>query len=127
MSLLMASRCVHEDGSNRVCISVHFIQCWKAAPALNAFAVASIRALIHVGGNGPPGLISAFETNVFQLGFDASWELDFFGGKRRALEAATAEVKAGGEAVNDVLVSLLVLVRLCAQEAPLPERGRTLL
>jgi NodT family efflux transporter outer membrane factor (OMF) lipoprotein len=68
------------------------------------------QGIIHVGGNGSPGLISAFETNVFQLGFDASWELDFFGGKRRALEAATAQVKAGSEAVNDVLVSLLAEV-----------------
>lgn len=68
------------------------------------------QGIIHVSGNGSPGLISAFETNVFQLGFDASWELDFFGGKRRALEAATAEVKAVDEAMNDVLVSLLAEV-----------------
>jgi NodT family efflux transporter outer membrane factor (OMF) lipoprotein len=68
------------------------------------------QGIVHVGGNGSPGLISAFETNVFQLGFDSSWELDFFGGKRRALEAATAEVEAGREAVNDVMVSLLAEV-----------------
>lgn len=66
------------------------------------------QGIIRVDRQNPsPGIISAFETNVFQLGFDASWELDFFGGKRRALEAATAEVQSSVEARHDVLVSLL--------------------
>ena len=30
--------------------------------------------------------------NIFQSGFDAQWELDFFGGIRRAVEAADATV-----------------------------------
>jgi NodT family efflux transporter outer membrane factor (OMF) lipoprotein len=69
------------------------------------------QGVIHVNGNGgSPGLISAFETGVFQGGFDASWEIDFFGGKRKALQAATAEVRASSEARNDVLVSLLAEV-----------------
>ncbi len=63
---------------------------------------------VHVGGTGDaPGLISALETNAFQLGFDASWEIDFFGGKRRAVEAAQAYVQGSVEARRDVLVSLL--------------------
>lgn len=37
-------------------------------------------------------LVSAFDTNSFQAGFDARWELDFFGGNRKAREAATADV-----------------------------------
>jgi NodT family efflux transporter outer membrane factor (OMF) lipoprotein len=66
------------------------------------------QGIIHVAGQGgAPGLISAFETNAYQLGFDASWEIDFFGGKRHALEAATAEVRANEEARRDVLVLLL--------------------
>ena len=32
-----------------------------------------------------------FEYSVYQAGFDTSWELDVFGGKRRAHEAATAD------------------------------------
>jgi NodT family efflux transporter outer membrane factor (OMF) lipoprotein len=64
------------------------------------------QGIIHTSGKSP-GLISAFETNAYQLGFDASWEIDFFGGKRKALEAATAEVRANEEARRDVLVSLL--------------------
>lgn len=63
---------------------------------------------IHVGdGPGASSLISPFETNVFRGGFNASWELDLFGGKRQALQAATAEVKVSEESRRDVLVSML--------------------
>ena len=53
----------------------------------------------------PPGF--PFEYSVYTAGFDASWEIDLFGGKRRALEAATAEWEGAIEARNDVMVSLL--------------------
>src|SRR5207249_10721667 len=49
-------------------------------------------------------------TNVFQFGFDSSWEIDLFGGRRRALEAATADVAGVAEARRDTLVSLLAEV-----------------
>ncbi|ESS68814.1 nodulation protein T [Methyloglobulus morosus KoM1] len=45
--------------------------------------------------------------NIFQLGFDAQWELDFFGGVRRAIEAADATVESEAENSRDVLVILL--------------------
>jgi multidrug efflux system outer membrane protein len=48
-----------------------------------------------------------FEYSVYQVGFDASWELDLFGGKRRALEAANADWESAIEARNDTLVSFL--------------------
>jgi NodT family efflux transporter outer membrane factor (OMF) lipoprotein len=51
-----------------------------------------------------------FEYSVYQAGFDASWELDLFGGKRRALEAATADWQGAIEARNDALVTLLAEV-----------------
>jgi NodT family efflux transporter outer membrane factor (OMF) lipoprotein len=51
-----------------------------------------------------------FEYSVYHIGFDASWEIDVFGGKRRALEAATAEWQAAIEARNDAMVSLLAEV-----------------
>jgi outer membrane protein TolC len=51
-----------------------------------------------------------FEYSVYQAGFDASWELDVFGGKRRAREAATADWQAAIEARNDAMVSLLAEV-----------------
>ena len=55
-------------------------------------------------------LLAPFETNIFQQGFDASWEIDFFGGKRHALEAATADVAATEDARRDTLLSLLAEV-----------------
>ncbi len=45
--------------------------------------------------------------NIFQLGFDAQWELDFFGGVRRAMEAADATVDSEIENSRDVLITLL--------------------
>jgi NodT family efflux transporter outer membrane factor (OMF) lipoprotein len=44
--------------------------------------------------------------------FDAGWELDVFGGTRRSVEAATADLQAGEEDLRDVLVSLLAEVAL---------------
>ncbi len=46
------------------------------------------------------------DTQLFDASFDASWELDIFGGTRRAIEAAEAGAQAEVEARRDVLVSL---------------------
>jgi outer membrane protein, multidrug efflux system len=53
-------------------------------------------------------LIASFEkpVNIYQLGFDASWELDLFGKVRRSVEAANAQSVAAVESRNDLLVSL---------------------
>jgi outer membrane protein, multidrug efflux system len=53
-------------------------------------------------------LISAIErpVNIYQLGFDASWELDLFGKVRRGVEAADAQSVQAAESRNDLLVSL---------------------
>ncbi|MFA7381859.1 MAG: efflux transporter outer membrane subunit [Desulfurivibrionaceae bacterium] len=44
--------------------------------------------------------------DLFQAGFDAGWELDIFGGARRANEAAEARLAAAGENSTAVRVSL---------------------
>jgi NodT family efflux transporter outer membrane factor (OMF) lipoprotein len=46
------------------------------------------------------------ETELYSAGFDAVWELDLFGGTRRAAEAARADIEAGIEDLNDVMVTL---------------------
>ncbi len=43
---------------------------------------------------------------LYDLGFDATWELDFFGRLRRSYAARTAEIQAAVGARRDVLVSL---------------------
>jgi len=50
---------------------------------------------------------SAFENDVYQAGFDASWEIDVFGGTRRATESARAQVAAAKFGEREVLVTLL--------------------
>ena len=45
-------------------------------------------------------------TDQYFAGFDAAWELDIFGGVRRGIEAADADLRATMEARRDVLVTL---------------------
>jgi len=53
----------------------------------------------------PPNV--PFENNVYQAGFDASWEIDVFGGKRRAVESASAQMAATEYESKDILLTLL--------------------
>ncbi|MGM0739392.1 MAG: TolC family protein, partial [Bacteroidota bacterium] len=46
------------------------------------------------------------ERDLYSSGFDASWELDIFGGVRRSIEEADANVAASQEDLYDVLVSM---------------------
>ena len=58
-------------------------------------------------GNTAGGLkgskLAAFD--VYQIGFDASWELDLWGKVRRSVESATASVEASAEARRAALIS----------------------
>jgi NodT family efflux transporter outer membrane factor (OMF) lipoprotein len=51
-------------------------------------------------------------TELFLAGFDASWELDLFGGNRRAVEAASAEAQATQNELADAQVQLAAEVAL---------------
>ncbi len=69
---------------------------------------ANVSATRLRGGNqsrGDPR--SVFETSYFQGNLSASWELDVFGGTRRRVRAATADVAAAEENRRDVRVILL--------------------
>lgn len=50
------------------------------------------------------------ETDLFTAGFDASWELDVFGGIRRNVESASADLAAAVEDYHSALVSLFAEV-----------------
>lgn len=52
----------------------------------------------------------ATAANLFQVGLDAAWELDIFGGTRRNVEATDADLQAAVEDRRDVLVSLVAEV-----------------
>jgi outer membrane protein TolC len=55
----------------------------------------------------PPVLWNRSNYPFYQVGFDATWEIDIFGGTWRAKQAADAEYGATIEARRAVLVSLL--------------------
>lgn len=55
----------------------------------------------------PGGRLSERDRELYDAGFDAFWELDFFGRVRRSVEARSAEVEAAEASLRDVLVSLL--------------------
>lgn len=53
----------------------------------------------------PPG--ASYGDDLHVAGFDASWEMDVFGGKRRTVEAARAQLAGADFGRRDVLVTLL--------------------
>jgi len=74
-----------------------------------------------------------FEYSVYQGGFDASWEIDLFGGKRRAHEAAAADWEGAIESRNGARLSLLaevaktyVEMRGCQQRLEIARRNLNL-
>ena len=65
----------------------------------------------RISENTPQGKRSktsgSIEYDLYQAGFDASWEIDLFGSVRRAVEAASADIDASAEARRAVLATLL--------------------
>jgi multidrug efflux system outer membrane protein len=70
-------------------------------PAMMVNAGYSDRRLAEAEARGGPRDIEGYDA-----GFDATWELDFFGRNRRALEAANAQLDAAEAGLRDVQVSL---------------------
>ncbi|MDD5579929.1 MAG: efflux transporter outer membrane subunit [Methylobacter sp.] len=70
------------------------------------------RNQIGFPSSAPVAITSAVKNpfNIFKIGFDASWELDLFGGHRRDAEAAEAEFEAAVLTRDDILISILAEV-----------------
>lgn len=65
--------------------------------------------LSNNSGSGSSGSSSSSgrgPVDLFEVGFDASWEIDLFGGTRRAIEAASAEADANEADLADTHVEL---------------------
>ncbi|WP_345816391.1 efflux transporter outer membrane subunit [Paraburkholderia sp. PREW-6R] len=76
------------------------------APNSPANAIApGAGATLQNGANNVLDQLTA-PVNLWQVGFDASWELDLFGRVRRSVEAANAQTQAAVESRNDALLSL---------------------
>jgi NodT family efflux transporter outer membrane factor (OMF) lipoprotein len=91
----------------------------REARALRGFATADLGpSLKGVGAytdsrqseNAQLFPVPDLHTHTYEAGFDASWEIDLFGGKRRSSEAARAVEFAAEANRRDVLVSLLAEV-----------------
>ncbi len=78
-------------------------------PSLNGSGSAT---WTHSTGNGVANATSDRSSELYSANFDASWELDIFGGVRRSVEAAQGDLQASEESLRGVLVSLLSEVAL---------------
>lgn len=72
-------------------------------PSLTAAASAS-RSKTALGVSSQP------TGTLYDAGFDAAWEIDLFGGTRRAVEAADADIAASAAAATNARVSLVAEV-----------------
>ncbi|CAM2064150.1 Efflux transporter outer membrane subunit [Sulfidibacter corallicola] len=95
----------------------------REARALQGIAKASRYPVISGNGgftdqqqslNGPgaaPALIESGQadrrSSLYEAGFDVAWELDLFGGKRRAREAAAARVGVAVAGKRDVAITMI--------------------
>jgi len=59
------------------------------------------------GAVAAPSSGADLDQSLYRTGFDASWEIDVFGGVRRSVEAADARIEASVEDRRDTLVTLL--------------------
>jgi NodT family efflux transporter outer membrane factor (OMF) lipoprotein len=55
-----------------------------------------------LGKGGLPGVWS----DLYQMGFDATWEIDVFGGIRRRIEAANDQMQAAAESRRNLMITL---------------------
>ena len=89
---------------------------WEAR-ALRGISKAKLFPTVDAGGSVTDRRFSESsstgdKSTLYEAGFDAGWELDIFGGVRRSVEAAEADLEATQEDLHDVLVSLLAEVAL---------------
>jgi outer membrane protein, multidrug efflux system len=82
----------------------------REARARQGIAKAGLFPTLDAGGSATWTERSSDTSNLYSASFDANWEIDLFGGVRRSVEAAEADVGASREDVRDVLVSLLAEV-----------------
>lgn len=74
----------------------------------NSFATSGTTGSGTLNSGGFAGFGSGRQiVDIFQMGFDASWELDLFGGVQRAVEAAGATMEAELENRRALVVTLL--------------------
>jgi len=70
------------------------------------FPTVNVKAGAQRNDNPMPGLAPGIRYNIFELGFDALWEIDLFGRQQRRLEAVSADLEGATEQYHQSLVTL---------------------
>ncbi len=78
----------------------------RQARASRGIAVSGLGPTLSATGSYRRSGTARTTTDLYEAGFDALWELDFFGGVRRGVESATANLQAAEEARLNLLVTL---------------------
>lgn len=85
---------------------------------------ASENGQVNLGALADAG-VANLETDLYQAGLDASWEIDIFGGARRQAQAADAQIQAAQAARRQVIVSVIAETALnYVERAGLQQRLR---
>jgi NodT family efflux transporter outer membrane factor (OMF) lipoprotein len=80
----------------------------NSAPNITAAAVYAHAHVpgVDLGSSDDNSGNNTTDLNLYNLGFDASWEIDLFGGQRRAVQAARASAQTAQANMADTQVSL---------------------
>jgi NodT family efflux transporter outer membrane factor (OMF) lipoprotein len=94
----------------------------REARARRGIARAGLSPSLDLGGSTTVNRSSeeaglGVQRELYRTGFDATWEIDVFGGVRRSIEAAQGDLEASVADFRDVLVSLVAEVALNYIEA----------
>lgn len=79
---------------------------WPQVDTSAAYQRTQTRKIESSSAGGGAAKTPRRQADLFQAGFDASWELDLFGGIRREKEAAKADTESAEEARCDVLITV---------------------
>jgi len=78
----------------------------RQARAARGITISGLGPTLDASGSYRRSGTAAGSASQYQAGFDAAWELDLFGGTRRSIEAATANLEAAVDARLNALVTL---------------------
>ncbi len=78
----------------------------RQARAARGVAASGLGPTVNATGSYLRSGTAIRTTDLYQTGFDAAWELDIFGGIRRNVEAATANLEAAEDARLNTLVTV---------------------
>jgi NodT family efflux transporter outer membrane factor (OMF) lipoprotein len=78
----------------------------RRATRAELFPRVDVTAGAQRNDNPLPGLAPGIRYNLFEVGFDALWEIDLFGRQQRLVEAASADLDAAKEQYSQALVTL---------------------